>query len=202
MAVWLDSARNDMSLSRYVWSCLRVTWSISFHLKSTLTSLGGQTCCSNFMISVWRVCIPACHALLSSVQMMTQGTVCVCDGAGAALLPSPCQWGRWGLTRCPLSFLRVSVMSGSVLGSSGGGLAVRRAAECALYCRLKRSMGPQSPPPPHWVTTGRRYELRGSLSSYLWMVMWSVYEPSGYFQLQWFHHVCGQFDIMVVGSYL
>lgn len=85
MAVWLDSARNDMSLSRYVWSCLRMTWSISFHLKSTLTSLGGQTCCSNFMISVWRVCILACHALLSSVLMMTQGSVCVCV-TGWALL--------------------------------------------------------------------------------------------------------------------
>lgn len=46
MAVWLDSARNDMPLSWSVWLCFWA-WAdpLSRPRKSTLTLLRGQTCC-------------------------------------------------------------------------------------------------------------------------------------------------------------
>ena len=100
--------------------------------------------------------------------LMTQGYVFV--GVGTGFLPSLCWWVRWGLTRCPLSFLWVSVTSSPVQGPSAGDLAVTRAAECALYCRWKCSVGgsgishPSDPQTPQWVKRGLGHELTGLLS--------------------------------------
>lgn len=52
MAVWLDLARNDMPLSRSVWLCLCVTWSISLHLKALRRSCEAKLA----VVTGWSLC--------------------------------------------------------------------------------------------------------------------------------------------------
>lgn len=64
MAVWLDSARNDMPLSRSVWFCLLVSWLFSRHVQALWRYCETELAAKKWVIRLWRVSNQACHALL------------------------------------------------------------------------------------------------------------------------------------------
>lgn len=89
----------------------------------------GLTCWRTRAFSLWRICILSWIFLLCTDD---DSGICECR-RGAGLLPSPCKWPRWGLTRCPLSFLWVSVTLRPMPDPSAWHGAVQGTAECALY---------------------------------------------------------------------
>lgn len=158
----------------YAWA-----WSISHHVKAPWRYCEARLA----VVSGWSLCgefVSRPVMLRSRLRWWWLRDVCVHVrvAVGTALLPSPYQWVRWGLTWCPLAFLRVSVTPSPASGPSAGGLAVKRAAECALYCRLKCSVGGSgraSDP-----TTSPAGWLEGwGLSSWDWLYMagWSLFVP-------------------------
>lgn len=52
MSVWLDFARNDMPLSRLLCLCLRVSWSISHHVKALWRYCGARLA----VVTGWSLC--------------------------------------------------------------------------------------------------------------------------------------------------
>lgn len=64
MAVWLDSARNDMPLSRSVWFCLLVSWLFSRHVQALWRYWETELAAKKWVIRLWGLYNQACHAML------------------------------------------------------------------------------------------------------------------------------------------
>lgn len=158
-----------------------VNWSIFHHVKALWCYHEDRLAVVTVVISLWRVCVQARHAALSSALLMTQGYMWMCvwgwvllschlhasewDEAwhGAHSLSSGCQSQQalcWGsLQEASLWRGLLSVLF--IVGWSAPWVEVAQAP---------------TPPHPHWVTTAPGHELMGLLSSWHWMAGWSSFD--------------------------